>query len=203
MTRNIIAILRGIRPGEACAMTDALIAAGITKIEVPLNSPDPFDSIAMMIEHAGSRATIGAGTVLDTGSVERLASIGAQMVVSPDCNPEVIAATKAAGMLSYPGVFTATECFAALRAGADGLKFFPAFKLGLDGFKALKAVLPPAAETYAVGGVGPDDFLVWKTAGITGFGMGSSLYRPGITPGQMAVHAAATVAAYDKAFSDG
>ena len=148
-------------------MTDALIGAGITRIEVPLNSPDPFDSIAMMIEHAGSRATIGAG------------------------------------MLSYPGVFTATECFAALRAGADGLKFFPAFKLGLDGFKALKAVLPPAAQTYAVGGVGPDDFLVWKNAGITGFGMGASLYHPGISADQMAVHAAATVAAYDKAFADG
>ena len=184
-------------------MTDALIGAGITRIEVPLNSPDPFDSIAMMVEHAGSRATIGAGTVLSTDNVERLARIGAQMVVSPDCNPEVIAAAKAAGMLSYPGVFTATECFTALRAGADGLKFFPAFKLGLDGFKALKAVLPPEAQTFAVGGVGPDDFLVWKNAGITGFGMGASLYHPGISAEQMAVHAAATVAAYDKAFADG
>jgi 2-dehydro-3-deoxyphosphogalactonate aldolase len=203
MTRNIIAILRGITPAEACDMTDALIGAGITRIEVPLNSPDPFDSIAMMIEHAGSRATIGAGTVLSVDNVERLASIGAQMVVSPDCNPEVIVAAKAAGMLSYPGVFTPTECFTALRAGADGLKFFPAFKLGLDGFKALKAVLPAEAQTYAVGGVGPDDFLVWKNAGITGFGMGSSLYHPGISADQMAVHAAATVAAYDKAFADG
>lgn len=203
MTRNIIAILRGIRPEEACAMTDALIGAGITRIEVPLNSPNPFESIAMMIEHAGARATIGAGTVLNVDSVERLARIGAQMVVSPDCNPEVIAATKAAGMLSYPGVFTATECFTALRSGADGLKFFPAFKLGLDGFKALKAVLPAEAQTYAVGGVGPDDFLVWKNAGITGFGLGSSLYHPGISAEQMQVHAAATVAAYDKAFADG
>ena len=143
MTREIIAILRGVQPHEAVAITEALIAAGITRIEVPLNSPDPYDSIARMIAHAGNAAMIGAGTVLDTDAVARLAGIGAGMVVSPDTNADVIAATKAHGMASYPGVFTATECFTALRHGADGLKFFPAFKLGLDGFKALSAVLPP------------------------------------------------------------
>ncbi|AUR02708.1 2-dehydro-3-deoxy-6-phosphogalactonate aldolase DgoA [Phaeobacter inhibens] len=200
MSRNIIAILRGLHPEEARAMTDALIAAGITKIEVPLNSPLPYDSIAAMLDQAKGRATVGAGTVLNTDAVAQLSAIGAQMVISPDCNPDVIRATKAAGMLSYPGVFTASECFSAVRAGADGLKFFPAFKLGLDGFSALKAVLPADAETYAVGGVGPADFADWHKAGIIGFGIGSSLYKPGRTVEDVARLAAETVAAYDEAF---
>ncbi|GLO73594.1 2-dehydro-3-deoxy-6-phosphogalactonate aldolase [Phaeobacter italicus] len=200
MSRNIIAILRGLRPEEARDMTDALIDAGITKIEVPLNSPQPFDSIAMMLDQAKGRATVGAGTVLSPEAVAQLSAMGAQMVVSPDCNPDVIRATKSAGMLSYPGVFTASECFSALRAGADGLKFFPAFKLGLDGFSALKAVLPKDAETYAVGGVGPADFADWQKAGITGFGIGSSLYKPGHSAKEVARLAAETVAAYDEAF---
>ncbi|APX17100.1 2-dehydro-3-deoxy-6-phosphogalactonate aldolase [Phaeobacter inhibens] len=200
MSRNIIAILRGLRSEEARAMTDALIAAGITKIEVPLNSPLPYDSIAAMLDQAKGRATVGAGTVLNTDAVAQLSAMGAQMVISPDCNPDVIRAAKTAGMLSYPGVFTASECFSALRAGADGLKFFPAFKLGLDGFSALKAVLPADAETYAVGGVGPADFADWQKAGITGFGIGSSLYKPGRTVEDVARLAAETVAAYDEAF---
>lgn len=201
MSRNIIAILRGLTPDEALSVTDALITAGITRIEVPLNSPRPFDSIAAMVEHASDQALIGAGTVLDVLSVARLKEIGAQMVVSPDCNPEVIAATKSAGMLSFPGVFTPTEAFAALRAGADGLKFFPAFKLGLDGFKALKAVLPPNAPTYAVGGVGPENFADWKAAGISGFGIGSNLFKPGMTVAEIAANAQAVVNAYDEAFA--
>lgn len=201
MSRNIIAILRGLTPDEALSVTDALITAGITRIEVPLNSPRPFDSISAMVEHASDQALIGAGTVLDVLSVARLKEIGAQMVVSPDCNPEVIAATKAAGMLSFPGVFTPTEAFAALRAGADGLKFFPAFKLGLDGFKALKAVLPPNAPTYAVGGVGPENFADWKAAGISGFGIGSNLFKPGMTVAEIAANAQAVVNAYDEAFA--
>lgn len=199
MTREIIAILRGIQPDEACAVTDVLIAAGITKIEVPLNSPQPFDSIAAMVEHAGDAATIGAGTVLDTASVARLADIGAAMVVSPDCCAEVITATKAAGMLSYPGVLTPTEAFAALRAGADGLKFFPAFKLGIDGFTALKAVLPQDVKTYAVGGAGPKNFAEWQAAGITGFGIGTGIYKPGFTVQDVATRAAEIVAAYEEA----
>lgn len=201
MNRNIIAILRGLTPQEALPVTDALIAAGITRIEVPLNSPQPYDSIAKMVAHAADRAVIGAGTVLDTGAVERLQQIGAQMVVSPDCNPQVIAATKAAGMRSYPGVFSATEAFTALRCGADGLKFFPAFKLGIDGFRALKAVLPADAATYAVGGVGPENFADWKAAGISGFGIGSNLFQPGMTVAEVAASAQAMVSAYDEAFS--
>lgn len=199
MTREIIAILRGIHPTEACAVTDVLIKAGITKIEVPLNSPQPFDSIAAMVKHAGDAALIGAGTVLDTASVARLAEIGAAMVVSPDSCAEVIKATKSAGMLSYPGVLTPTEAFAALRAGADGLKFFPAFKLGIDGFTALKAVLPKDVKTYAVGGAGPDNFAEWQAAGITGFGIGSAIYKPGFTVQDVAKKAAEIVAAYDEA----
>lgn len=199
MTRELIAILRGITPAEAPAITEALIGAGITLIEVPLNSPDPYDSIAAMRELAGDRAVVGAGTVLDTAAVDRLAAVGAQLVVSPDCNPEVIRATKAAGMASYPGVQTATECFTALRNGADGLKFFPADLVGPGGLKALKAVLPPQVRTYAVGGVGPDNMGIWLKAGVTGFGIGSSLYKPGRTAAEVAEAAAAMVAAYDAA----
>ena len=201
MTREIIAILRGIQPHEACAITDVLIEAGITKIEVPLNSPQPLDSIAAMVTHAGDRAIIGAGTVLQVDDVAKLAQIGAQMVVSPDCCADVITATKSAGMLSYPGVLTPTEAFAALRAGADGSKFFPAFKLGPDGFSALKAVLPPKVKTYAVGGAGPHNFVDWQTAGITGFGIGTGIYKPGFTAQDVAVRAAELVTAYDKAFA--
>lgn len=195
--REIIAILRGVTPPEAAAMAEALIAAGITRIEVPLNSPRPFDSIAAMVTVAGDAAQIGAGTVLDPADVNRLARIGARLVVSPDCNARVIAATKAAGLLSYPGVFTATEAFAALRNGADGLKFFPASLLTLDGFTALKAVLPREAATYAVGGVGAADFAAWRRAGVTGFGIGSALYTPGRDVVDVAARAADLVAAWE------
>lgn len=199
MTREIIAILRGLHPAEAVEITDVLIDAGITKIEVPLNSPDPFESIAAMLAHAGDRAVIGAGTVLEVAQVDRLAAIGAQMVVSPDAFPDVIRATKAAGMLSYPGVLTPTEAFSALRNGADGLKFFPGFKLGVDGLAALRAVLPAGTKTYAVGGAGPANFADWIKAGATGFGIGSNIYKPGYSADQVAKLAAEIVAAYDEA----
>ena len=200
MSRNIIAILRGLRPETALSITDALIAAGITRIEVPLNSPDPFDSIAAMVAHAQGRALIGAGTVLDVAAVDRLAQIGAKMVVSPDTNPAVIEATKAQGMLSYPGAFTATECLTALRHSADGLKLFPAFKLGVDGYKALAAVLPKSVETYAVGGVGPADFAAWQAAGINGFGLGSHLFKPDYDATKVGHLAKECVTTYDAAF---
>jgi len=197
MQRELIAILRGIQPSEVHDIARALIDAGITKIEVPLNSPDPFQSIEKMVNAFGTVATIGAGTVLHQDEVKTLADIGCQMVISPNADPDMIMATKNAGMLSYPGVFTATECFSALKNGADGLKFFPAFKLGLDGFNALKAVLPKTANTYAVGGVGAPDFQAWKEAGVTGFGVGSNLYKPGMSVAEVASNATTLVAAYD------
>jgi len=197
MSREIIAILRGITPAEAGPVADALVEAGITRIEVPLNSPEPFDSIGKMLDAYGDVAMIGAGTVLDVRDVERLHEMGAHMVVSPDANASVIVATKQAGMMSFPGVMTPTECFAALHAGADGLKLFPASLLGVDGLKAIGAVLPKGTKTYAVGGVGPANFAEWFAAGITGFGIGSALYKPGMSVADVASRAADMVAAYD------
>ncbi|MBO6882465.1 MAG: 2-dehydro-3-deoxy-6-phosphogalactonate aldolase [Marivita sp.] len=201
MTRKIIAILRGITPAEAVPITEALIEAGITSIEVPLNSPDPFTSIKQMVDAFGQTALIGAGTVLNPDDVQRLHQIGAGMVVSPDCNPRVIVATKQAGMKSYPGVMTPTECFTALRNGADGLKLFPGSLIGPQGLKAIKAVLPPGTETYAVGGAGPSNFADWRAAGVDGFGIGSALYKPGTSVAEIETRAAEIVAAYDAVMS--
>ena len=199
MTRELIAILRGLTPAEAPAVTETLIKAGLTRIEVPLNSPDPYDSIAAMVAAYGSAAEIGAGTVLAPEQVLRLRDIGARMVVSPDTNQRVIMATKAAGMDSYPGVLTPTEAFTALRAGADGLKFFPASLLGPANLAAMKAVLPQGTRTYAVGGVEADNMADWIAAGVTGFGIGSWLYKPGRSLEDLAARARDVVAAYDAA----
>ena len=198
MTRPLIAILRGITPEEAEPVTAALVEAGVTTIEVPLNSPRPFDSIGRMAK-MDSGALIGAGTVLDTADVARVADAGGRIVVAPNTDVEVIAAARARGMDSYPGVFTPTECFTALKAGATGLKVFPAFLMGPAGLKALRAVLPPEAQVYAVGGVGPDDFAGWLAAGAAGFGIGTALCRPGMTPEQVADAARQIVSAYDAA----
>lgn len=174
----LIAILRGIRPDEIVAIAQVLIETGITQIEVPLNSPNAFASIELLVNHYADQAVIGAGTVLTTQQVVTLASLGAKMIISPNCNPDVIQQTKALGLMSFPGVFTATDCFNALAAGADGLKFFPAVQLGIEGYKAIKAVLPNNTLTYAVGGIASDQFPTWLAAGIHGFGIGSALYKP-------------------------
>lgn len=198
--RNIIAILRGIRPDEAEAVAAALIEAGIERIEVPLNSPEPFDSIARIARRFGDRALIGAGTVLTVEDVARVRAAGGALVVSPDTNPSVIAAAKAAGMLCFPGVMTPTECFAALRAGADGLKLFPASVLGPAGAAAIRAVLPKGTQLLAVGGAGLDTMAEWRAAGVDGFGIGTALYRPGDSAAVVAARARALAARYDAVF---
>ena len=199
MTRNIIAILRGITPPEAPAAVGALIDAGITTIEVPLNSPDPFDSIKAMADAFGKTALIGAGTVLSTDDVGRVAQAGGELIVSPNVDPRVIVATKTAGLQSWPGVMTPTECFAALKNGADGLKIFPGSLIGPDGLKAIRAVLPAGTQVYAVGGAGPENFADWFAASADGFGIGSALYKPGMSTADIAARAKDIVAAYDAA----
>ena len=197
MSRPIVAILRGIKPVEAVEITAALIEAGIDRIEVPLNSPDPFDSIEAMVKAHGDKALIGAGTVLTTEEVAHVARVGGKLIVSPNTDPEVIAATKNLGLQSFPGAFTASECFAALKAGADALKIFPSFQMGTEGLKALRAVLPPETQVYAVGGAGPENFGEWIAAGANGFGIGSALYKPGLSASEVGARAKAMVAAYD------
>lgn len=199
MTRHLIAILRGITPPEAETHAEALITAGITTLEVPLNSPDPWDSIARLLKRFGGDARIGAGTVLTPGQVDLLAGMGAHLVVSPNADPAVIRATRAAGMDSWPGVMTPTECFAALAAGATGLKLFPAGLLGPAGLAAIRAVLPPEVPVYAVGGAGAANFAEWRRAGADGFGIGTALYRPGQSVADTRAAAAAIVSAWDEA----
>lgn len=196
MSLPLIAILRGIDPEEATDIARALIDAGIDRIEVPLNSPSPMTSIARMVEAFGDRALIGAGTVLTTDDVAQVAKAGGKLIVSPNCDADVIRATKSNGMQSFPGVLTPSECFAALQAGADGLKVFPAFQMGIEGLKAVRAVLPVETEVYMVGGVGPENFAEWRRAGASGFGLGSWLYKPGDDVGGIASRAAEAVAAW-------
>lgn len=197
--RPLIAILRGVTTGEAADMAKALVDAGITKIEVPLNSPTPFDSITAMKTAVGDTAMIGAGTVLSTGDVGRVRDAGGQIIVSPNCDQRVIVATKSAELESWPGVMTPSECFLALKSGADGLKVFPASLLGPDGIKAIRAVLPEGTQVYAVGGAGPDNFGAWLAATADGFGIGSALFKPGMSVSDVAMRAKSVVAAYEVA----
>lgn len=197
MSRPIIAILRGIEPSEAVDIGEALVTEGITRIEVPLNSPNPLESIANLAKAFGEDALIGAGTVLNVQDVQDVNAAMGRLIVSPNTDIEVIEASKALGLQSFPGVFTASECFAALKAGADGLKIFPAFKLGTDGLKALRDVLPKDCPVFAVGGVGVDDLPAWLAAGADGFGIGGALYKPGNTASEVAKKARAFVSAWD------
>lgn len=198
MTRHIIAILRGITPPETLEVCDALVLAGITMIEVPLNSPEALRSIEDAAKVFEGRALIGAGTVLSRADVDAVADAGGQFIVSPDTNPAVIGATIERGMTSYPGVFSPTDAFTAIRSGATGLKFFPAEVLGPKGIKAMKAVLPSDIPLYAVGGANPDNFTEYFAAGCAGFGLGTYIFKPGMSAADVALRATAAVAAYDQ-----
>lgn len=175
----LVAILRGIRPDEIVPVGEALIEAGFTLIEIPMNSPDPLDSVARLAAAAGDRAMVGAGTVLRVADVEAVAAAGGTLVISPNMNPEVIAATAARGFVSLPGVATPTEAFAAIEAGATALKLFPAEGSSPPILKAMRAVLPPAMRVLPVGGINPANMAPWQAAGAAGFGLGSALYKPG------------------------
>ncbi len=185
----LIAILRGVQPTEVTAIADALMAHHFSIIEVPLNSPQPLASIDALARHVGDRALVGAGTVLTEAQVRQVAEAGGRLIVMPHADVAVIRAAKAAGLVCLPGVATPTEAFAALAAGADGLKLFPAEALGPGFVKALRAVLPAGTRLYPVGGIEPQSMRPYLDAGVNGFGLGSALYKPGDTPTQVAERA--------------
>ena len=197
--RPLVAILRGVKPDEVEAIFEALVAAGITLIEVPLNSPDPFNSIGRLARISAGRALVGAGTVLTAQEVDAVKDVGGQIVVSPNANAAVIRRTKELRLLSFPGVFTPSEAFAAVDAGADALKFFPAELIGSAGIRAIKAVLPPALPVLAVGGAGASNFGEFLKAGCAGFGIGSSLYKIGFDAAEVSRRAVEIVTAFDAA----
>lgn len=191
----LIAILRGVKPGEVEAIGDALVDAGFTLIEVPLNSPEPLASIARLAKRFAGRAVIGAGTVLTPAQVEGVRDAGGTMIISPNANTAVIAASAAAGLVSLPGVVTPTEAFAALDAGAIALKLFPAEGSSPAILKAMRAVLPRDLRLLPVGGITPDNMGPWRDAGADGYGLGSALYKIGLTAEQVGANARAFVAA--------
>lgn len=197
MKRSLVAILRGIKPEETADIVDGLIAAGFTAIEIPLNSPDPFRSIEIAVKRAPKDVMIGAGTVLTVEDVDRLNSVGGRLMVSPNVEPGVISQAASHGMVTMPGVFTPTEALSACAAGASALKFFPASVLGPSGINAIRAILPKDVPVGAVGGVSNDDFAAYARVGVRTFGLGSSLYKAGMAPGEVTARAAAAIKAFD------
>ena len=195
----IIAILRGLRPDEALGVGEALVAAGITILEVPLNSPSPLASIHILAKALKGRALVGAGTVLSPADAEAVQKSGGELIISPNANPAVISHTKKLGLVSLPGIFTPTEAFAALQAGADALKIFPGEIASAAYVKALTAVLPKEARLLLVGGVSTDNIAQWKSSPIAGFGIGSSLYTPGLSAAVVGEKASRLIAAWRKA----
>jgi 2-dehydro-3-deoxyphosphogalactonate aldolase len=189
----LIAIIRGVRPDEAEAVGEAILTAGIRIVEVPLNSPDPLDSIERLARRFGDRALIGAGTVLDPADIARIADVGGRIIVSPSTDAGVIRATAAAGLVSAPGFFTPSEAFAAIAAGAHALKLFPAEAASPTVLKAMKAVLPRGRPLVVVGGVKPDTLAPWLEAGADGFGLGSGVFKPGQSAAEIAAQARAYV----------
>ncbi|WP_285021365.1 2-dehydro-3-deoxy-6-phosphogalactonate aldolase [Novosphingobium sp. fls2-241-R2A-195] len=175
----LIAILRGVQPSEVEAIGEALVEAGFTLIEVPLNSPDPLDSIARLAKRLEGQAVVGAGTVLEADDVAKVEAAGGTMIISPNFNADVVKSTSARGLVSLPGVATPSEAFAALRAGATALKLFPAESATPAVLKAWRAVLPISVKVLPVGGIAPDSMGPWLAAGAAGFGLGSALYNSG------------------------
>lgn len=190
----LVAIIRGVTPDEVVAVGEAILKAGIRIIEVPLNSPEPFHSVRALADALGDRALVGAGTVLDALSVARVKDAGGRLVVAPNSNVHVIEAAASAGMVAAPGYFTPTEAFAALDAGAQALKLFPAEAATPAVLKAQRAVLPKGVPVLVVGGVQPDNMQPWRDAGASGFGLGSGLYAPGRSPDEVHQRALAYVA---------
>ena len=191
----VVAILRGVRPDEVVAIGEALHAAGVRVIEVPMNSPEPLRSVRALAAALAGRAVVGAGTVLAPGAVDAVAEAGGRILVSPDTRPEVIARALERGLAPLPGFATASEAFRAYDAGARHLKLFPASTYGAGHVAALKAVLPADARLLAVGGVGPAAMADWWAAGVRGFGLGGDLYKPGFTAEEVGARARAAVAA--------
>lgn len=199
-TLPLIAILRGLEPEEAVAVGEAIVAAGFVCLEVPLNSPRPLESIRRLRDALDGRALVGAGTVLSPDAAEGVADAGGQLIISPNTNPAVIRAAKALGLLSIPGFFTPSEAFTALEAGADALKLFPAEVAGQAGLKAVRAVLPAETRVYAVGGVDPASVAGWRSAGASGFGIGSAIFKPGRSAKDVGNSATAFVDAWRGSF---
>jgi 2-dehydro-3-deoxyphosphogalactonate aldolase len=200
LRRGLVAILRGLKSSEAVAVGQAIFEAGIEAIEVPLNSPDPFASITRIVEALPRTALVGAGTVLTAADVDDLHKAGGRLLVSPNIDAEVMGRAMKYGMVTMPGVFTPTEALHAIRLGASALKFFPASVLGAGGISAMRAVLPPETLVGAVGGVSEKDFAGYKAAGVTVFGLGSSLFKPGMSVDEVAERAHAAVTAWDAVF---
>jgi 2-dehydro-3-deoxyphosphogalactonate aldolase len=195
--RALVAILRGIKPDEALAIVETLIDTGFELIEVPLNSPDPFVSIERLCKRFGKDCHIGAGTVLSAADCARVADVGGRLMVSPNVDADVLAMARSQQMITMPGVFSPSEAFLALRCGASALKFFPASVLGPSGIAAQLAVLPKETVVGAVGGVSDKNLAAYWAAGVRAFGLGSSLYRPGMTPSDVRAAALASVQAFD------
>ncbi|MDP2452172.1 MAG: 2-dehydro-3-deoxy-6-phosphogalactonate aldolase [Polaromonas sp.] len=193
-TLPLVAILRGLRPAEAVLVGQALLSTGWTLIEVPLNSPQPLDSIAALAA-ACPQALVGAGTVLSVEDVRDVQAAGGQLIVSPNFNPAVVREAVRLGLVCLPGVMTASEAFAALECGATGLKIFPAEMITPAVLKALRAVLPAATKVLPVGGITPDNMAAYFAAGASGFGIGSALYRPGMAAAEVAANATKFIAA--------
>jgi 2-dehydro-3-deoxyphosphogalactonate aldolase len=200
MKYPLVAILRGLKPEETKATVEALLEAGLRAIEIPLNSPEPFKSIEIAAKMSPADALIGAGTVLTVEDVDRLEQAGGRLFVSPNVDVPVLSHAVSKGMVTLPGVFTPTEALAAAKAGATGLKFFPASALGVSGINAIRAVLPADLMIAAVGGVSDENFADYAKGGIKAFGLGSSIYKIGMSADEVSKRARATVAAYDKAF---